>query len=257
MHRHTAIHPSARHRIVSILAVGMAALVVGSPNAAASPRADDTWRTRPASTAAASALTLRLGTDDEARAPGGEQIEEFARRVAEASDGEISIEPVWAAAGSPCCHDWDQEIARKVAAGEFDLGMIPSRAWDTEGVTTLQAINTPFLITSDSLLAEVVSGPLANDMMSGLDEIGVVGLALLPEGLRHPFGFDGPLLGPADYDGAVIRTLTSNAVTAMFTALGATTDDGEVDVDTQSGMESATGSSPPAWRPATSRSTPR
>ena len=59
--------------------------------------------------------------------------------------------------------------------------MIPSRAWDTEGVTTLQAINTPFLITSDSLLAEVVSGPLADDMMSGLDDIGVVGLALLPE----------------------------------------------------------------------------
>ena len=37
----------------------------------------------------------------------------------------------------------------------------------------------------------------------------------------------------------MIRALTSNVVTAMFTALGATTDDGEVDVDTQTGMESA------------------
>ncbi len=32
--------------------------------------------------------------------------------------------------------------------------------------------------------------------MSGLDEAGVVGLALVPEGLRHPFGYERPLLGP-------------------------------------------------------------
>ena len=37
------------------------------------------------------------------------------------------------------------------------MGLIPSRAWDTEGVTSLRALNAPFLIDSDELLDEVVS----------------------------------------------------------------------------------------------------
>ena len=43
-------------------------------------------------------------------------------------------------------------------------------------------------------------------------------------GLRHPFGFEAPLLGLEDYQGGEIRTHTSNTTTAVFRALGATTD---------------------------------
>ena len=55
--------------------------------------------------------------------------------------------------------------------------------------------------------------------MAGLDAAGVVGLALVPESFRHPFGFDHPLLGPDDYAGAVMRAPESANTTAMFTAL--------------------------------------
>jgi TRAP-type C4-dicarboxylate transport system substrate-binding protein len=182
-------------------------------------------------------LVLRMGTDDHQGRPASDQIEEFARRVTELSDAAIRIEPVWHAAGDG--PDWDQRVARLVVGGDLDMGNIPARAWDTEGVTSLQALNTPFLITTDELAAEVITSSIADEMLAGLDEIGVVGLTLLPEDLRHPFAFDSPLLGPDDYAGASIRTPTSAVTAAVFEALGATVTDDEPNTISQAGMESA------------------
>ena len=183
-------------------------------------------------------VTLRIGTHDlQGGTPGAGHIEEYARRVAALSDGKLRIEPVWRAAGDG--PDWDQRVARLVVDGELDMGLIPSRAWDTEGVDSLRALNAPFLITTEHLLAQVLSGPLAADMLAGLDEAGVVGLALFPEGLRHPFGFDGPLLGPADYEGETIRSPTSKTAAALFAALGATANDEPPSPADQAGMESS------------------
>lgn len=182
-------------------------------------------------------LVLRIGTDDHQGKPASDQIEEFARQVEELSEGSIVIEPVWHSAGDG--PDWDQRVARMVVSGELDMGNIPARAWDTEGVTSLRALNAPFLITSDELVAEVITSDLVDEMMSGLEDIGVVGLTLFPEGLRHPFGFAEPLLGPEDYKGQAIRTPTSATTEAMFAALGAAVTDDEPNASDQAGMESA------------------
>ena len=164
-------------------------------------------------------MTLRIGTDDEPGKPASDQIKEFARRVQRISDGDLRIEPVWHAAGDG--PDWDQRVARMITSGELDMGLIPSRSWDTEGVTSLRALNAPFLIESDELLGEVVSGELADDLMSGLGKASVTGIALFPEGLRHPFGLKRPLRGPDDYEGVTIRTPTSKTTAAVFEAMGA------------------------------------
>jgi TRAP-type C4-dicarboxylate transport system substrate-binding protein len=182
-------------------------------------------------------LVLQIGTNDFPGRPTSAQIEEFAARVAEISEGRIQIVAEWDDGGRNT-PDWDQVVARRVMSGELDMGNIPSRAWDTEGVTSLRALNAPFLITTDGLLDQVVSGDVADDMLSGLDEAGVVGLGLLPEGLRHPFGFAAPLVGPDDYDGVIIKSPTSATIEAMFHALGATVTDAEIDTEAQAGMES-------------------
>ncbi len=171
----------------------------------------------------AAPVTLRIGSADTPGRPGADQVQEFARRVKELSGGMVRIRPVWEPGGQG--PDWDQRVARMVARGELDLGMVPARAWDTEGVTSLRALHAPFLVTSEELLARVVKAELAKEMLAGLDELGVVGLALLPEGLRHPFGFDKPLLAPDDYAGRTIRAPTSTVTSAVFEALGATADD--------------------------------
>ena len=62
-------------------------------------------------------------------------------------------------------------------------------------------------------------------MLAGLEKVGVTGLALLPEGLRHVFSFGDPLLTPDDFKGELIRVSASDTAYATFTALGATPDD--------------------------------
>jgi TRAP-type C4-dicarboxylate transport system substrate-binding protein len=188
-------------------------------------------------------LVLTMGTSDPPGRPAVDQIEEFAARVADLSEGRMTIEPRLEATGGST-RDGDQAVARRVISGELDMGNIPTRAWDTEGVTSLRALSAPFLITTDELLDEVVSSDLVDDLLSGLPAVGVIGLGLLSEGLRHPYGFAGPLLGPEDYDGAVIRTMTSATTKATFQALGASVTDEQMNTEAHEGMESGY-----AWDP--------
>ncbi len=98
---------------------------------------------------AAPPLVLRMGTDDGQGRPASDQVEEFARRVAQLSEGTITVKPVWHAAGTGLS-DWDQKVAHMVVDGDLEMGNIPARAWDTEGVTSLRALNAPFLVTTDA-----------------------------------------------------------------------------------------------------------
>ena len=191
----------------------------------------------PAPTAAP--LVLRIGTDDDAETPAAEQIRHFADEVSTRSHGTLKIEPVWHAAGEDIPH-WDQAVAKLVIAGKLDLAMVPSRAWDDLGVTSLRALNTPFLITTDTLAAGVVTDAgLTRRLTAGLPSASVSALGLYPEGLRHPFGFDRPLRGASDYRGGLIRMAWSRTGNALFEAFGARTGDGEPDHTTMIGAESS------------------
>jgi len=184
-------------------------------------------------------VVLRLGTDDGDDTPGAAQIMHFRDEVSERSGGTITVEPVWHAAGEDQ-RRWDQKVAGLVLDGDLDLAMVPSRAWDDLGVDSLRAINTPFLITTDSLAADVVTDvDLVAQLTSGLDDVGAESLGLFPEGLRHPFGVRDALRGPADYEGGVVRSAWSRTANAMFGALGAELSDESLDPDTMLGAESS------------------
>ena len=113
---------------------------------------------------------------------------------------QIRIKPVYLAAGHVA--KFEPVVAQQAIDGDLDLALVAARAWDTVGVRTLSPLQAPFLVTSDELMAQVVADPIQDDLLAGLPEVGVVGLGLWPEGLRHPFGFGAPLNEPADYDGA-------------------------------------------------------
>ncbi|MDQ0863719.1 TRAP-type C4-dicarboxylate transport system substrate-binding protein [Arthrobacter globiformis] len=121
--------------------------------------------------------------------------------------------------------DWDQAVARGVVAGDFDMGLVPARAWDTEGVDSFAALHAPFLVTSKTLLSKVAEPAIADEMLAGLDKVGVSGLALFPEGTRLLFSFGKPVLKPADLSGKTVRAPRSETTYALLHALGATPDD--------------------------------
>jgi len=195
----------------TVFALGAATVVSGCSGAQADQTSKAGGSTPP--------VTLTIGTNDTPDRLSASIIEEFARQVAQRSDGGLVIEPVWRVGDGQA--DWDQQVARQVVSGELDLGMIPARAWDTEGVSTFQALHAPFLVDSDELMDAVVADPIAQEMLVGLEDEGVTGLALVPESLRRPFSFGEPVLAPADLAGQGIRMPTSNVGNATMEAVGA------------------------------------
>jgi TRAP-type C4-dicarboxylate transport system substrate-binding protein len=179
-------------------------------------------------------ITLTLGTDDSPGVPSADEITRFAEEVAERSDGRLAIEPRWHAVEDPGT-DWDQQIAALVQDGSLDLALGPTWAWDVASLKTLQS---PFLVDSDALVKSIITDDdLSASVMSGLTDEGVTGLALWPEGLRHPFGFDGPLAEVADYRGATIRSPKSSVSKDVFAALGAQVSAQHPDAITMAGVQ--------------------
>ena len=187
-------------------------------------------------------LVLTLASPDSEVQDTAVPIKHFAQEVERLSQGTIAVEPQFGVPppGSP---GWDQYTARAVADDQYDLGLVPSRAFDALGVDTLRALNTPVLIQSEAAVEAVLDDEVRDDLLAGLPAAGVVGLDLFPAGLRHPFGYDEPLLGAGDYQGGTIRIALSETVTQMFAALGATVTDAEASSQ-QRGAESAY-----AWAP--------
>lgn len=213
------------------------AAVVGIAGGCSSSSGEPVQDKRGAAPYEGKALTLTIGTDDSPGVPSADQISRFAEEVAQRTDGKITIEPRWHVEGDNHA-DWDQAVARMVQVGELDLAVGPTWAWDVLGVTSLQPLQTPFLVDSDDLVANVIGDEdLAHRLMSGLDEAGVHGLSMWPEGLRHPFGFDRPLSAPDDYEGETIRSSKSKASTMLFGALGAKTSAAEPDATTMAGIQ--------------------
>lgn len=164
-------------------------------------------------------LTLRIGADGDPSLPAGQAISALARYIEAESDGSLVLEPVWGPAGQDE-PEWDQWLARAVRDDRLDLGVVPARAWDVEGVNSFVAMYAPFLVTRESVLRSISTGPLGEEMLSGLDTYGVTGLALVPQGMRYLFALGDPPRRPADLAGQTARAPLSRTTYALLTAIG-------------------------------------
>jgi TRAP-type C4-dicarboxylate transport system substrate-binding protein len=172
-------------------------------------------------------VTLRLITADGQGRASDRPLTDFIARVTEASGGAITIEPFYEAATTDRP---EQELARRLSAGEADLLMTTIRAWDEVGNRALDAIQTPFLIDSDALADAVVSSSIATDLLATLSDQQLIGLAMWPEEMRHFAVFDAckdPINTPADLQGVAVRAAPSTIITEVLTSLGATTGFGD------------------------------
>src|SRR5262245_40242016 len=165
---------------------------------------------------------LRIGVADAQGRFTDAVAQEFARGVAEMSDGALRVD---IARRGDLVRRWNQRLAQQVIAGEVELALVPAQAWDALGVSSFSPLYVPFLIGSDDLLNAVATDPVVRDMLPGLEPLGVTGLALVPAGRRHVFAPIRPLGGAADYAGAGIRVAYSETVWGYFRAVGAVPDD--------------------------------
>jgi TRAP-type C4-dicarboxylate transport system substrate-binding protein len=162
--------------------------------------------------------------------PSNLPLAEFKRQVEKLSGGAMTVTILTDASPDADPPGSDGPVIDKVKSGVFQMAVIPARAWSAAGVTSLKALQAPFLFDSDEHVAATVNDPaITADLFSGLDGSGVTGLTLFPESLRHLFSFGRPMLAPADVKGRTIRAISSQETTATIEALGGTAVDPDDD----------------------------
>jgi TRAP-type C4-dicarboxylate transport system substrate-binding protein len=200
-----------KSRLAAAFAVVLAAVAAGCDFGAGGDKAGG----------ATAPLELRLAVASEADDVGAPLARFFASRATALSKGSMRVRVVFDAAGQQVAEP-EVRVARMVHDGEFELGWIGSPAWDRLGVTSFQALQAPFLVTSYTLLDSIATGRIARRMLAAQPAEGFAPLALVPDRLRHPFGVEHPLTSPDDFAGARVRVLPSHVTDALMRALGAT-----------------------------------
>ena len=191
--------------------------------------------------------------------PSNLPLAEFKRQVEQLSSGSMTVTVLTQAVDDFS----DAAVIEKVKGGTFQMAVVPARAWSEAGVTSLKALQAPFLFASDEHVAAVVDdAAITKDLLSGFEGSGVTGLTLFPESLRHLFSFGEPMLSPADVKGKTLRAISSLETTTIIEALGGTVvdpvgdgyqqgiDNGTIQ-GTDSGFTLAAGSKPSAISTAT------
>ena len=167
-------------------------------------------------------IAITVADSQPAGKPSNLPLAEFKRQVEQLSGGAMTV-TVLTSAVDDVTPGSDAAVIDKVKSGAFQMAVVPARAWSAVGVTTLKALQAPFLFESDAHVAAVVDDPaITKDLFSGLEGSGVTGLTLFPESLRHLFSFGEPMLTPSDVKGRTIRAISSADTTAIIEALGGT-----------------------------------
>jgi TRAP-type C4-dicarboxylate transport system substrate-binding protein len=146
---------------------------------------------------------------------------EFIEQVKTISNGSINIEPIWQA-GDTTDAGFEIGVIQLVGAGEAELGLAGSRSFDNENVMSFQVLQAPFLITNDALSKAVATSDISVRMLQNLSSVGLTGLTMWPEDLRHPFSLlpDKPIFSPEDFAGLNVRATPSRLTYTLIETLG-------------------------------------
>jgi TRAP-type C4-dicarboxylate transport system substrate-binding protein len=144
----------------------------------------------------------------------------FAEEVARRSGGTLRIEfePAWRP-GDP---NAERGTIEDVKAGKADMAWVGARVFDTLDMTSFQALLAPLLVDSYDLEGRVFESGIPMGMLEGVEELGVVGIGVLPGQMRRLLGVSHPFLQPSDFEGQVIGGAENELSVRTLQALGAT-----------------------------------
>lgn len=149
----------------------------------------------------------------------GDEAQPFLDRLAEVSGGALNL------AGE---HQYEQgelraevDALHAVQSGQVDVALVPIRAYDFIGVKSFDALMSPMLIDNVALEQQVLSDPVATDMLNGVSSAGLTGIGVVPGPIRVPNGISRRLLGPSSYAGAKIAYSPAAVADQGLRALGA------------------------------------
>ena len=169
-------------------------------------------------------ITITIADSQQSTEPSSGPLAEFAAEVASLSNGSMIAKVAYDASANDATDPGsDKPIITGLQAGDFQMAVVPARAWSFAGVSSLQALQAPFLVQSDDQMNAIVGDKgIVASLFAGLDAVGVTGMTIFPESLRHFFSLTTPILTPADVKGRQIRAISSPDVARIFSTLGAT-----------------------------------
>lgn len=108
---------------------------------------------------------------------------------------------------------------------QVQLGVIDMVRTSTSPVGEFYApmgvFSLPYIFRGETHMWKVVNGPIGRELLDGLQEANLVGLAYYDSGSRNFYTTDTPVRSVADLSGLRIRTQQSQVVLDMMDALGA------------------------------------
>jgi TRAP-type C4-dicarboxylate transport system substrate-binding protein len=171
--------------------------------------------------AGSDSVVLKLASIDEVNNNGqsfGPQA--FVDGLSKISGGRLNVEVATDYGnGDP---EAESDLVKAIAAGKLDGGWPATRAFARAGINGLEVVEAPMTITSYTAEKALVTGPVADTLLTRLKDTGVLGLGLAVGPLRRPFAANRPLLSPKDWKGTAIRVYNSPIQAEAVSALGAT-----------------------------------
>jgi len=177
---------------------------------------------QPADRTGGDTLQLRFATIDGVVHSSGQLYgpQAFVEGLKSVSGGRLRVEVSTSYGGKDA--DAESRLVRAIASGDLDGGWPATRAFAEAGITGLEAVEAPMLLSSRSAVRAFVSGPGRARSLEQLKGTGVAGLGLAAGPLRRPFAAKGPLLGVEDWRGAAFRAYNSPVQIDTVRALGGT-----------------------------------
>lgn len=167
--------------------------------------------------------TIHATSTGDPNSSAGDLMKRISSQVGSLSNGSIEV-VTGELLDSESETDQDGAMVEFVRSGDADVAVVRAGALSSAGAPRFAALQAPFLIDNQEAAEMVANDQIADDMLASLDDLGLVGLAVIPGGLRHPFGWYSPLVGIADYTNKRINTRPGRELDMLFDALGATTD---------------------------------
>ncbi|MGH1563880.1 TRAP transporter substrate-binding protein [Mumia sp. DW29H23] len=148
------------------------------------------------------------------------QLQAWADQVDRLTDGTVKIafENGWRVGEV----EYEAGTLEDVQAGDVDLAWVGARVFDRVGVTSFQALLAPLLVDSHDLQRAVFEDGIPEEMLSGVQEIDLTGIGVLPGPMRKLLGIDGAYVRPQDFSGKVVGLQDSALAEVTFRTLGAT-----------------------------------
>ena len=205
-----------------ILALVMVAAILAGCSAKTAPAetttASDTTATTEtpaASTDSSATYTLKLGHDHTTTSPFQTCALAFKDQIEKESNGRITVEiyPAQSIGSS-------REMIEMMQMGTLEATLLPTAKFGGFD-QRLNLADMPFLAETEEDFMAIMNGEIGREAMSGLEAIGIKGMAYFPEGYKYITNNKHTITCPDDLKGLKIRTMEAPIIMSMFKAWGA------------------------------------